>query len=54
MSKRSKNSNLNRDRRVIAAVACPKCGAPAGQQCRGVQYAPHSERRAEWVRTKER
>jgi hypothetical protein len=51
MARRSKNSNLNRDKRVIAAVDCPRCGSPAGTPCRGVQYAPHTERRAEWVRT---
>lgn len=64
MSKRSRHSGLNRDHRVIAAVACPRCGAQAGEPCRNpVQHQrhrgpqdhraqptrPHSERRAAWV-----
>jgi len=56
-----------RDERVIAAVACPRCGATVGEACRnpiphhairGPQdrrrqpERPHNERRSEWVSAK--
>lgn len=59
----SANSDLNRDRAVIAAVACPRCRAKPGEPCRNpVRHQsnrgpedrrqqptrPHSERRAAW------
>lgn len=52
-----------RDQKVIAAVACPRCGAAAGQPCRNPiphdaqrgredhraqPIRPHSERRVLW------
>ena len=60
-------ASKTRDARVIAAVACPECGAQIGQPCRnpiphqtmrGLEdrraqpLRPHIERRAEWLRTK--
>lgn len=59
----SANSDLNRDRAVIAAVACPRCHAKPGEPCRnpvahqnnrGLEdrrqqpIRPHNERRAAW------
>ena len=42
----------DRDRRIIATVACPFCGAPITQDCRhpsgAVRGMPHSERLAAW------
>lgn len=60
-------SSDRRDAKVVAAVACPKCGAQAGQPCRnpiGHDFArgpqdhrpqplrPHSDRRAAWSESK--
>jgi len=60
-------ASKTRDSRVIAAVACPLCGARAGEPCRNPvphqrqrgpidrrpqPTRPHIERRAEWVRLK--
>lgn len=57
----------NRDRKVIAAAGCPRCGAPAGTPCRnpiphqahrGTEdrraqpIRPHSERRVIWSERK--
>lgn len=57
-------ASKTRDDRVIAAVACPTCGARAGERCRNPvphqawrgpvdrraqPLRPHIERRAEWV-----
>lgn len=54
----------NRDAKVIATVACPRCGASAGHPCRNPiphqahrgaddhrdqPMRPHSERRVAWV-----
>lgn len=56
-----------RNAKVIAAVACPRCGAQAGKPCRNpiqhqamrgpqdhrAQHArPHNERRCAWVEAK--
>jgi len=68
-SKSSIMASKTRDARVIAAVACPTCGARAGEPCRNPvphqtirgpedrraqPVRPHIERRAEWVATKPR
>lgn len=61
-------ASLSRDIRVIAAVPCPLCKAPAGERCRN-PYAhqwqrgpedrrrqpirPHNERRAAWIEWKQ-
>ena len=57
----SQQSHANRDRRTIAAVACPVCSARVGEPCRLlIEHGPkagqretrsspvHSERRAAW------
>lgn len=61
-------ASSTRDTRVVAAVACPRCGARAGEVCRNpvphdrrrgaedrrAQPArPHSERRAAWTGARE-
>jgi len=60
-------ASITRDARIIAAVACPRCGAAAGEPCRnpvphqqwrGRQdrrrqpVRPHNERRLAWVDSK--
>lgn len=60
-------ASKTRDDRVIVAVACPRCAAPAGQPCRnpiahqtarGPQdrraqpIRPHVERRVAWIDAK--
>lgn len=52
MSKRSVNSNLNRDTRVVQSTACPVCGAKPGERCRRPEPWPHSGRRVAWSETK--
>jgi len=51
-----------RDRRATAAVKCPVCHAPAGDQCHALpgqhyttgRYFIHSQRRAAWLEHKHR
>lgn len=58
-------ASKTRDDRIVAAVACPRCGAAVGEPCRNPvphqnwrgpedrraqPSRPHNERRAEWVR----
>jgi hypothetical protein len=66
----SNNSHANREARIIATVACPVCGSPAGQRCRegilphdfrrGIEdmrpmlRRSHNERRTAWVTQKPR
>src|SRR5215472_15319960 len=60
-------ASKTRDARIIAAVACPQCGACVGKQCRNPiphqqsrgavdrraqPMHPHRDRRDVWVRTK--
>ncbi len=55
-------SSKHRDSKVVATVACPTCGAPAGQLCRGrLSHQPvithghaiiHPERRRAWQEAK--
>ncbi len=60
-------STDTRERRAVAAVACPLCGAEAGKPCRNpIQHQaqrgpedhrpqpqhPHRERRAAWLEWK--
>ncbi len=46
-------SHLNRDLRVIASTACPRCNAHVGEPCRRTDAVwPHSERRVAWSEAK--
>jgi hypothetical protein len=40
----------NREAKIRASVACPKCGARIGDHCdgHGVHISTHAERRAAW------
>jgi hypothetical protein len=59
----SRQSHVNRDRKVIGAVPCPVCGARIGEPCRTVTRdgrpdalasRTHSDRRAAWQATDRR